>query len=218
MKKTLVFLTIAGLMLTSTVVFAHDDGGDGKTEVKSQAQFHANLEHGNKFGIFKHWDRNDNDNNDEDKFVIQGTVSAVGFSSLTVNVPENGTVVVAVDADTKFMINGKTQIRLADIKAGDKVVIKGEKEDNNTLEADHVIVVIRPQKAFGTVTAKTDTSLTIKNSVSGTEKTVTINPDTKVSVNGEVTTAADIQVGDKGVVKFKAALDAFVATMIRLFR
>lgn len=211
MRKTLVFLTIAGLMLTTSVAFAQGD--DGSDRVKAQAQFRANLEHGNKFGIFKHMDKED-----QDHFALTGTVNAVGSSSLTVNTEKRGVVVVAVDADTKFSINGKTAIALTDIKAGDKIVIKGETEDNGAFEADHVMVVVRPQKALGTVTAKTDTSVTIKNSVSGTEKTVTIDPNTKVQINGEVKTSADIQVGDKGVVKFKAMLDKFVAVVIKLFR
>lgn len=200
-------------MLATTTVFAHEDGD--RVEVKSQAQFKANLEHGKKLGVFKHMDM---DLRDDDHFAIAGTVSAVGSTSLSVNVRDDSVKVVVVDADTKFSINGKTEIRLADIKVGDKVMIKGEIEDNGGLEADRVVVMVRPQRAFGEVTAKTDNSITIKNNVTGDVKTLTVNPDTKVMVNGEAKTAADIQVGDRGMVKFKAMLDSFVATVIKLFR
>jgi hypothetical protein len=224
MRKTIAMLSLTALMFTASVAFADDNGKDGvesdiKTEARIKAEGNAKLRLGGLVDILK--------SRGEDKFTLNGTVNTVGVGSLIVNVQggahirpmvSNGVVVVAVDADTKITTNGKTEISLVDIKVGDKVMIRGEIQDNNALEADHIMVVIRPEKVFGEVTAKTDTSITVKNNVTGVEKILTVNPDTKVSINGEAKTSADIQVGDKGVVKFKAMLDSFVATMIRLFR
>ncbi|MBI2356413.1 MAG: hypothetical protein HYV13_04385 [Candidatus Doudnabacteria bacterium] len=214
MKKTLAIMTIAGLMLTASAALANDDGrqdNESGAAVKAQALFHANLEHGKKLGIFKH-------RKDEKHFAIFGTVTAVSSTGLTVQTKDGRTVSVTTDSETKFTINRDTQIQLADIKVGNAVAVKGEMKDNNVFEADHVAVVIMPQKAFGTVTAKTDTSVTVKNSLTGDVKTFVTNPDTEVKINGETKTTSDIQVGDRGWVKFKATLDTFVAKIINLFR
>ena len=200
MKKTLVFLAIAGLMLTTAVASADD--ADGEKRFKAQAAFRANLEHGKKLGIFKHRD-------DEKHFAIAGSVTAISASSITVQTKDGRSVAATVDSDTKFS---------GDVKIGSMVLVKGEVEENNTFEADRVMTVVRPQKAFGEITAKTDTSVTIKNNVTGESKTLVTNPDTKVTINGEANTTADIQVGDSGVIKFKAMLDSFVASVIKLFR
>src|SRR3989338_6571023 len=214
MKKTLVFAIAMGLALSS-VAFAHDLEAKVRTEGRADARIKpfSDLKAlmGLKLG--------------ENKFVLNGTVKEVGSSSLTVEVRggahlknvASGIAVVTVDADTKFS-NGKTGIALADVKAGAHVMIKGEIEDGGGLEADHVAAVVKPQIALGEVTAKTDTSITLKNNITGESKTVTTNDDTKVVLNGEVKTMADVQVGDKGMVKFKAVVDSFVAKVIRLFR
>ena len=73
-------------------------------------------------------------------------------------------------------------------------------------------------KAFGEVTAKTDTSITVKNNVTGATTTFTTDADTQVKINGETQTLADVQVGDRGFVKFKTQVSGFLAKMINLFR
>ncbi|OGE81233.1 MAG: hypothetical protein A3H72_01380 [Candidatus Doudnabacteria bacterium RIFCSPLOWO2_02_FULL_48_8] len=216
MKKFINVLSIAALALTATTVLANGNMG-------VSAQVRANVKADGNFGQFMKGLRMGLHN--DDRFGFMGTVTAVGTASLTVDVEgrhsaniTTGPATVVVDADTKIRANGRSELSLADIRTGDRVAVRGEVWDNNALEADNVMIVVKPQAAYGSVTAKTDNSVTIRNSVTGTERTVTVNPDTKVVLNGEAVTAADVQVGDRGVVKFKAMLDTFVATMIRLFR
>lgn len=217
MRKYIALLTLGALMLTATTVFANEVNGEAKVRAEIKTRGLCMLMFPEKCLDWKL--------RGENKFVIEGTVNAVGTTSLTVDIRGGAHIknvsdpaVVAVDADTKITRSGKTTISLAGIKVGDRVVVKGEIGENSALTADHVMVEAPKPVVFGTVTTKTDTSITVKNSVTGTEKVLTVNPDTKVSINGEAKTAADVQIGDKGVVKFKAVLDTFVATMMRLFR
>lgn len=219
MRKIIAILSLAALMLTGTAVFADDGEIKGEARVKAEEKLAP---------VVKDFVKSNRDHN---RFVLNGTVNAVGSASITIDVtrknhrrdvlplifPLPGPVVVAVDSDTKITLNDKTEIRLADIQVGNRVHVKGETK-NGGLVANHIMVINKPEKVFGEVTAKTDTSVTVKNNVTNTEKTITVNPDTKVTINGETKTTADIQVGDKGVVKFKAMVDSLVASVIRLFR
>ncbi|MBI4363309.1 MAG: hypothetical protein HY545_00465 [Candidatus Doudnabacteria bacterium] len=231
MKRLISILSIAALALTASIAFAHDEGdndgkgwaclmtfperciGPGAVGIGVSSEAKANFPAKIQLGL--------------DKFVAVGSVLASGSSSVTLNVEagahlnnvSNGQITVATNADTQ--VSGSVDV-------GDRVIVRGEIQANGSLEADSVRVIgeangkaeikARKQVAFGKITAVTDNSVTIKNNVTGETKTLTTNDDTKVMVNGEAETTADIQVGDRGLVKFKAMLDTFIATMIRLFR
>jgi hypothetical protein len=126
-----------------------------------------------------------------------------------------GEVVVQINSDTKIF-KDKNQTTLDQIVVGEKIVVVG-KRDGDSFVASHVRSVMPKAKVFGEVTAKTDSSVTIKNNATGESKTVILNPDTKVSINGEARTAADIQVGDKGFVKLRIVSN-MVAKVLKLFR
>ena len=222
MKKYVSILTIAAFaLMVATPALAHDKDNNsnrgGELRGKARAEVRANTKSSLidklkiRFG--------------EDKFVIGGTVTAVSSASISVNVSAgahvdswiNKVAIVAIDADTDFHIKNSKNAEASGIKVGDKVLIKGEIKDGTTFEANDIHVINR-DKAMGTVTATTDTSVTIKNSVTGVEKTVAIDPETEIKINGETQAAADIQVGDKGWVKFKTKVDVTVAKIINLFR
>ncbi len=173
-------------------------------------------------------------------FAVQGVVTAKAADSVTITVDDNtagwrhhrgwfkkytptfkekfgSSIVVKVNADTKYTQEKNTAITLADITVGSTVNIKGN-YDNSTFTASKVKVVFPHGKIMGTVTAKTDTSVTVKNTVTGETKTVTVDADSKVEINGETKAIADVQVGDKGVVKFKNKVGTLVAKVINLFR
>jgi hypothetical protein len=222
MKKMIAMFSLAALLLTATTVFAQgDEEKSFKTDLKAEFKGEAELK-GKRGIVSKLLDRAAHN----DRFVILGSVVSTGTTSLVVDVQRDnhpreisGNVTIAVSADTKM------EGTLADLKAGQKVLIKGQVKDSGLVALsiravgeDEVKPKLHKSVAVGSVTAKTDTSVTLKNSITGTEKTVTVDPDTKVVINGEVATAADIQVGDKGIVKFKVMVDTVVAKIIRLFR
>ncbi len=213
MKKIFASIALLALAFTATPAFAHDgDGGDHKGSFRASVK--TALENRGW-----HWGQN--------QFVAMGTVASVSGSNLTVNVQsssklgniERGAqVVFATNSETKFFGSDKTVLALADIKVGDKVIASGSVEAS-VYTASTIWDKTRPvTKAYGTVTAKTDDSVTITNSVTGQSQTVAVNGDTNIAINGETKTAADISVGDVGWVKFKNTAGDLVAKLIRLFR
>ncbi len=160
-----------------------------------------------------------------DQFSLTGTVGSTTSGSIVVNITSsrnvpamtNNIVTVNVNGDTKYKADKHETVTLADIKAGQKVMITGS-VNGSTLTAKSVQVKLPQGKVYGEVTAKTATSVTVKNSVTGVTQTINTDADTKVNINGEVKTVADVQVGDKGFVKFKTKLSGMFAKVVNLFR
>jgi hypothetical protein len=233
MKKYIAALSIAALALTTTVAFAHDNNNDHDAdhegvEVHEGLEAHGTVEasfqgEGLHLGILKHFDQN--------RFVLIGTIASVGSNSVTVNVQNsvnanvtNGQGTVATNSSTKVTAKGDedNNLTLASLKAGDRVVVSGS-VSGSVLTAIRIRVFgnkknEQPNKAFGSVTAKTADSITVTNSLTGVSQTFMTNGDTKVNINGEVKTLADVQVGDRGWVKFKTEVSALIAKFIALFR
>jgi hypothetical protein len=225
MKKVFAIFTIAAIALSviATPAFAkegknkHDDREDrGLRLGKIMSEFKGELK--------LHDDKHNNDLA-SNQFILMGTVGSTTSGSIVVNVKgsvhvptlTNNLATINVDSNTKFLANKNQTVTLAEIKVGQQVVIKGT-VSGSTLTATMVHIMFPKGKAYGEVTAKTDTSITIKNSVTGTTQTFTTNSDTEVKVNSESKTITDVQVGDKGFVKFKATLSGMVAKVINLFR
>lgn len=235
MKKTLAVLSLAALLfVTAGTALASDGrdrggrGGDSENRVglfgnlrlggdRANAEVKADL----KADLRKHWPENG--------FVYAGTVKSVSGDSfvLTVNHSvrneNNGKdVTIKTNSDTKIMVlgDGKQSGAFTDIKVGTHAWAAG-KIDGSTNLASWVHLKgerAEKKKVAGEVTAKTDTSITIKNNVSGQTTTVPVNDETKVSINGEAKTMADVRVGDKGMVKIKTVLNVMVAKFVHLFR
>lgn len=220
MKKLLSAVAIFALVAGVNVAEASDGNGKHKGNDRDKVRIQANGDVKARFGNWFKWDH---DNNRNDKFVAVGTVTAKTASTLTLDVQADNreeigdSLIVTLNGDTKYR-NGKDNTALADIAIGAKVVASGKLENSvYTASSVHVMPAKQP-KVMGQVTAVTDTSVTVKNNVTGEEKVVALEPDTKVVVNGEVATAADIEVGDKGWIKLKANVSAAVAKVVSLFR
>lgn len=226
MKKAIAVLSLFALALTASPVFAKDRGHDENNE---HAKFEASSEHHVKLNIV---DKFFNKSVKNDRFVVLGTVSSLGDTSFVMSVDRgvnaSGSITVVVNGDTKIgnMNHEEDNLAFANLSVGAKVLVKGEVSDN-TFTAQNVKIIDpaavqakldKKQIAVGSVTAKTDTSLTIKNSLTGVEKTIVFDPETEVKINNELKAVADIQVGDKGWVKFKTDVNVFVAKVIKLFR
>jgi len=161
----------------------------------------------------------------ENKFHLNGTVVGTTASSIVVDVKAGSHVrdwigeqaTINVNADTKIYGKEKAELTLADVKVGDRIKIAGT-IDGSILIALRIVDHGLPMKAFGEVTAKSDTSLTLQNNLTGVSQTVVLNEDTDVVINGEEKTTADIQVGDSGWVKFKNFAGSLIARIVVLFR
>ena len=207
MKKLYAILSIAAiaLSLTATPAFAkgHDDNGS----------------HGRGFfgfGWFKQ----------ETRFSVTGTVQSIGTGTIVLtsanasNIPNvsNGTVTIKTDANTKVhgSSDKETPLTLASIVVGQKISATGNLSGTDPLAKQ--IKIINSGVVVGKVTAKTATSVTITNGVTNESKTINTDADTKVVINGESKTVADVAVGDSGWVKFKTVSANLVAKFIGLFR
>lgn len=219
MKKAIAILSLAALALTSTA-FAQDNNKDHQN--KDNRGWHLGI-----FNKLEHFeDRTDKADKkvDATRFVLTGSVVATTSASITVNVKSqvhatvvNNQATVAVTADTKIARDKDQAAALASLKAGDQIVITGTLS-GTTMTASKIHLIAVRGKAYGEVTAKTDTSITVKNAVTGVSQIFTTSGDTKVIVNGEAKTTADVQVGDKGFVKFKSDVSGLFAKFVALFR
>jgi hypothetical protein len=223
MRKVVAGLTLAVLILGASPVLAdNDDEGDrGGREGRGEK-----LEvRGSLFGAVKGWRWNLPD----DRFELTGTLAAKTSNSVTLNVLGsihvasivNGQTTAIVNADTKIMgRKGKNNLTLADLVVGDKLFVSGT-VSGSTLTATRIWAVDKkdkPAKVSGKVTAKTNTSVTVTNGLTATSQTVTTDENTKVLINGETKTTADINVGDSGWVKFKNVAGSMIARIVVLFR
>ncbi len=127
-----------------------------------------------------------------------GVVTAVGSSSLTITGKAGVTKTITVTADTKLRApdrDASGSVTLADIIAGDKVKIHLLASDPTVARS----VKVEALKIAGTVAAVGADSVTIALA-DGTQKTLTVNADTKLRIpdrdgSGSVT-LDDLKVGD----------------------
>ena len=131
---------------------------------------------------------------------VEGAVSAVGTTSLTVTKEDGTSATVNVNAETKLRApdrDGSGKITLADILVADKVEAYMSATDPTL--ALSVMVEAKGTKVAGTVAAVGAGSVTI-TLADATTKTVTVNASTKLRIpaaDGTPTgTLADLKVGN----------------------
>ena len=139
-----------------------------------------------------------------------GSVTAVGANSITVKKRDGSSVTISLNGSTKFSI-GKTAASKADVRVGSRIVAEGK---GSTTSLTATIVRIEPTLAAGVVTAKTSTSITIKQR-DGSSLTIHVDAKTTYRVRGAATkpgSLADIKVGDRllasGTQRADKSLDA----------
>lgn len=127
---------------------------------------------------------------------IGGVVTGVSADSFTIKGRAGITTTVTTSASTVYRLGGGSGSR-ADLTVGSSVVVSGTPGSGPSFSATDVTIV--PPTAFGTVTAKTGSTLTLKR-LNGTTITVDISTDTKIHVRGkDAGTLADVAVGDRVV-------------------
>ena len=144
----------------------------------------------------------------------EGTVKAVGTSSITVHTGNNTDVTINTNADTAVR-SGRLDATLAQIAVGNRVHVKSLKNADGSLLAV-LIEVQNPNdltRIEGVVTAVATDSIKVKKS-SGDEVTLTVNADTIVRSDDQRLKIADIKVGDK--VEIDATQTGTTLTAIRI--
>jgi hypothetical protein len=156
-----------------------------------------------------------------------GSVSAVGSSSLTVNVLWTGThddqlkgqtVTLAVDANTEIVSGkDKTPIQLSDVKSGDLVGLLATATDKtlSSLTATRIHVRCNCHWIGGTIGAVGSSSITVHVARTGPYDTVLNGKDVTLQVNSSTTyikgkdktpiTLSDLKVGDGVGIVFGAS-------------
>ena len=131
---------------------------------------------------------------------VEGLVTAIGGTSLTVSKEDGSSATVTINADTKLRApdrDGSGKITLADVSIGDKVEIYLSASDPTL--AQSVKVEVERAKVAGTVASVGADSVTI-TLADATQVKVTVNASTKLRIpaaDGTPTgTLADLKVGD----------------------
>ena len=142
---------------------------------------------------------------------IGGQVSAPTSSGFKVTTRDGAVWTVAVDAATTYRF-GTGDGTLADVKAAESVVVAGTSTGDNALTA--LSVRVSPDRAIGTVTAKTTDSITIKQR-DGSSLTIHVGAATTYRVKGAAATTdsladvtVDMAVGATGRARADGSIDA----------
>jgi hypothetical protein len=151
---------------------------------------------------------------------IRGQASAVTSSGFKVTTRDGSVWTVTVNGSTKYSY-GQGDGTLADVKDGTTVVVSGTSTGENAITA--LGVRVAPDRAVGTVTAKTADSITIKRR-DGTSLTIHVDADTTFRVAGtddaklsDIT--VDMAIGVSGRARSDGSIDAdaVVARKLRGF-
>jgi hypothetical protein len=140
---------------------------------------------------------------------IRGTASAVTSSGFKVTTRDGSVWTVTVNGSTKYAF-GKGDGALSDVKDGTTVVVSGETTGENAITA--LGVRVAPDRAVGTVTAKTADSITIKRR-DGSSLTIHVSGDTTFRVAGNASAklsdvAVDMAIGVSGRARSDGSIDA----------
>jgi hypothetical protein len=140
---------------------------------------------------------------------IRGQASAVTSSSFKVTTRDGSVWTVTVNGSTKYAY-GQGDGSLADVKDGTTVVVSGTTTGDNAITA--LGVRVAPDRAVGTVTAKTADTITIKKR-DGSSLTVHVDADTTFRVAGtdnaklsDIT--VDMTIGITGRARADGSIDA----------
>ena len=137
-----------------------------------------------------------------------GEVTAISGSSMTLKRRNGDTQTVTLTGSTQYKVGGADGTK-SDVKVGSKVTVQGS-TSGSTFTA--LTVHVQPTIVAGEVTAKTSTSLTLKQR-DGSSIVVHVSSDTKYGIRGNKDGGlADIAVGDTawaaGSTRADGSLDA----------
>ncbi|HXZ82047.1 MAG TPA: DUF5666 domain-containing protein [Terriglobales bacterium] len=156
---------------------------------------------------------------------VGGTITELRSDGLTLKTMSGDTVNVKFSSTTQFAMSGKT-IKPSDLKAGDFVMVAGERAEDGTWTANFVVNRTEEMKKWkenlgktfiaGEVKAINETKLTIQRP---DDQTQTIEVDESTSFRrgrDESITLADIKVGDRVTGPGELKNGVFVPSTLRV--
>jgi Domain of unknown function (DUF5666) len=124
---------------------------------------------------------------------VNGTVSSIDASSITVKQPDGTSKTVTLTSSTTYRSGGQVASAGA-VVSGARVDIQGQVAADGTFTA--TVVNVAPSAVGGTVSAKSGDTITVRDRA-GTSMTVRVTSSTTFQVKGVTNaTIADIAVGD----------------------
>jgi hypothetical protein len=132
-----------------------------------------------------------------------GEVTAVSDSSLTVATPKGDSVTVKVSEDTVVrLVESQSEGSLSDIEVGDNVMVRGQRNDDGSVEAKAIMVAPDGDMAGGRVTAVDGSTITTENRAGDTATILTSDStEFRLGRTGETGSIADVTT-DSGVRAF----------------
>ena len=153
-----------------------------------------------------------------------GTITEIKGDTLTLKDMQGATVTVKVTPSTEYRKDGQP-VKLADFKAGDMVMVRGESTGENSWTANGIMAnanggMMREQlgKKFiaGEVTKIEETKLTIKR-IDGETQVIEVDENTSFrNTKRESITLADVKVGDHVMGRGDLKDGTFVPAMLNV--
>jgi anti-sigma factor RsiW len=120
------------------------------------------------------------------------TITSISGNSISLKTEDGWTRAITVDGGTTYTKSGAT-IALGDLKVGDEIGFRQTLESNGTWSIDSIVVIL--PRAGGEVTGIDGSSITVTQR-DGSTATITVNGQTRYSVNGTDGAAlSDVKVG-----------------------
>ncbi|MCH8821357.1 hypothetical protein IID23_02415 [Patescibacteria group bacterium] len=138
---------------------------------------------------------------------VTGTITAISASTVTIETKKGDIKTIFTNEATKFLQigkEGKSDIKLADLKIEDKIAAVGIAKDENSGVAKFIVKLNKSgqmrHSVFGEVSKLGDNELTVSHIIHKDKPTtvVKITSDTKIKIKGnDAATFTDIKEGDK---------------------
>ena len=162
----------------------------------------------------------------ENKREIEGLITAISSSSITVNdASTHGPVTAAITSDTVIR-KGGTRLSATDLKVGDRVHVKAMISSSGSLIAFEIMLQQsgsgdpgsggQTKELEGLILEVSSSSITVNNASTHGPVTAAITGDTVIRKGNRRLTAADLKVGDRVHVKTTGSSGSLVATEIML--
>lgn len=226
MKKLVAFILIIFVAtLFAGVTFAQNDEATKSADKKSEAAERAKdrLEKLKERRATKSAEAREKI---RDKFRkrahVSGEITAISGSTITIQTRKDEIKTILTDDSTKFLQigkDGKKEIKLSDLKVGDRIASVGIAPDENSGIAKFVVKLVKPTASrhavFGEVSEVGDGQLTVTHLIHEDKPATTVKTtnDTVIKIRGnEDAKFSEIEVGDKvaasGTVDDKGVISA----------
>lgn len=152
-----------------------------------------------------------------------GTITSVGVDRFEVKRMDATAQTVMVDDQTRYregQRDAQKDLQLEDLKAGDRVLVQGRRNDNKEFVASMVhrvteqdIQRFEGERAFGEITSIDGNQLKVRSPRRG-DITVVVNEQTVFMKEGQPTSLKDLKVGDRVFAVGKENNGQFVAARV----